>query len=142
VDVKSHGVALLTAACLLAASGCGASKSRNLPTGHVSGTVTYKTALPEGQVIFQHTTGEAAATKFGPDGKYALDVPVGKNQVMIRSLESSAAAPPAEGAAPGPRAMETYKSRIPERYTDFNTSKLEYDIKEGENPIDIKIEDK
>ena len=46
-------------------------------------------ALPEGQVVFQHSTGEAAATKFGADGKYTVDVPQGKNQVMVRSVESS-----------------------------------------------------
>ena len=121
----------------LALFGCGGSDARNLPTAPVSGTVTYKSALPEGQIVFQHPTGEMAATKFGADGKFQLDVPQGKNLVMVTSLESSVT----EQKEGGPRAMEVYTSRIPERYASFTTSKLEYDVKEGENSFDVKLTD-
>jgi hypothetical protein len=61
---------------------------------------------------------------------------------MVRSLESSMPQQPPEGAPPGPRAMETYKSRIPERYSNFETSGLVIDVKEGPQTFDINIEDK
>lgn len=121
----------------LAVCGCGGGDKRDLSMSPVSGTVTYKTVLPEGQIVFQHPTGEVAATKFGPDGKYQLDVPQGKNQVMVTSLESSMT----EQKEGGPRAMETYTSRIPTKYASFATSKLEIDVKEGPNSFDVKLTD-
>jgi hypothetical protein len=121
----------------LALCGCGGSDERNLPMSPVSGTVTYTTALPEGQIVFQHPTGEMAATKFGPDGKFQLDVPQGKNQVMVTSLESSIT----DQKEGGPRAMETYTSRIPTKYASFATSSLEVDVKEGPNSFEVKLTD-
>lgn len=133
-------VSTLLAAALVATaiSGCGGDK-RDLAMSTVSGTVTYKTALPEGQIVFQHESGESAATKFGADGKYTLDVPQGKNQVIVRSIESTLPTPPAEGAAPGPRGMEVHKSRIPESYANFGTSGLSFDVKDGPQTYNIEL---
>lgn len=128
---------LLLIPIALGTLGCGGSDARNLPTSPVSGTVTYKTSLPEGQIVFQHPTGETTATKFGADGKYKLDVPQGKNLVMVTSLQSSLS----DQKEGGPRAMETYTSRIPERYASFMTSKLEYEVKDGPNSYDVKLTD-
>lgn len=122
--------------------GCGGESKPAVPMGSVTGTVTYKTALPEGQIIFQHASGASAAAKFGADGKYLVEVPQGKNQVAVRSIESSLPKEPGEGAAPGPRVMETYTSRIPERYANFATSALEVEVKEGTTTYDVKLEDK
>jgi hypothetical protein len=123
-------------------AGCDGSDDPKLEMGHVTGTVTYSKPLPEGQVVFQHKGGAQTAAKFGADGKYALDVPVGINQAMVRSMEVTMPAPPAEGAPPGPRGMEIHNSRIPERYSDFQMSGLGIEVKAGENTYDIKLEDK
>jgi hypothetical protein len=108
----------------------------------VSGIVKYKAELPEGQIVFQHSSGEAAAAKFGPDGKYEVEVPQGKNRVMVRSMEVTLPQEPAEGAAPGPRGMEVHKSRIPEHYANFETSGLGIDVKEGPQTFNVDLADK
>jgi len=125
----------------LAASGCGGD-SRSLATATVTGTVKYKTALPEGQIVFQHATGEPSAAKFGPDGKYTAEVAIGKNQVLVTSQESSLANQDKGPAKAGPKMMEIYTSRIPERYGNFNTSGLEVEVKDGSNTFDVNLEDK
>jgi hypothetical protein len=128
-------------AAVLILAGCSGSDAPELEMGHVTGTVTYSKPLPEGQVVFQHKSGEQTAAKFGADGKYALDVPVGVNQAMVRSIESTAAAQPKEGEQ-GPRGMEVHSSRIPDHYSDFARSMLGIEVKPGENTYDIKLEDK
>lgn len=128
---------LFIIAALLLTAGCTGSTARNLPMSPVSGKVSFKNALPHGQVVFLHPSGESAAVTFGPDGKYETQVAQGKNQVLVTSQTSSVS----EVKEGGPKAMEIYTSHIPERYGNFATSKLEVEIKEGPNTFDINLEE-
>ena len=118
-------------------SGCGP-KGRGLPKAKVTGTVTYPgKSLPNGKIIFQHTSGEMDAIPFGADGKYELDVTVGKNKVMVQSQTSSK-----EEAGPDSgRAMEVFTYHVPERYLSFDGSGLELDVPDSGTIYDVEIED-
>jgi hypothetical protein len=125
---------VLVALCV---AGCSKSAERNLPKAPVNGTVTYTKALPQGEVIFQHASGETTVAKFGSDGKYKQDVPVGANKVMVRSQTSSTQD---TNARPGMQ-MEIYTNHAPLKYGNFGTSKLEYTVKEGDNTFNVEMKD-
>lgn len=123
--------------CLLLAGCSGSEAKRDLPKASVSGTVTYSgSSLPQGKVLFQHETGEMTVAAFSADGKYTAQVPVGPNKVMIQSQTSNQTEQPEEG---GPRGMEVFTSHIPERYSSFDSSGLELQVREGANPFDITL---
>lgn len=125
---------------VLCAAGCSKSAERNLPKAPVTGTVTYTKSLPQGEVIFQHESGETIVAKFGSDGKYKQDVPIGPNKVMVRSQTSSTGD---SNQRPGMQ-MEIYTNHAPLKYANFGTSKLEYTVKEGkegDNTFDVKMVD-
>ncbi|MDA1161738.1 MAG: carboxypeptidase-like regulatory domain-containing protein [Planctomycetota bacterium] len=144
----------LAGAILLATCGCG-DDGNALPegkTGAVSGTVTYKTApVPEGTVVvFMKDAGGYTATgKTDAAGNYQLlmrsaphvlvgtynvgvtpplpDMGLSDDEIMKRGME---------GTLP-----EQPKSVIPERYLSAETSQLSFEVKEGENAINIELVD-
>jgi hypothetical protein len=117
--------------------GCSGQAGRGLETAPVVGVVKFTKELPEGQIIFQHSSGEMVTTTFGDDGEYTAEVPVGKNKVTVISNTSSLS-----DTKPGQvREMEIYTSLIPKRYNEFATSGLEYEVTDGENTFDINLTD-
>jgi hypothetical protein len=124
-------------ACLAAVvvSGCGGEASRNLPKAPVTGTVSYTKPFPQGEITFQHPSGEMAVAKFGEDGKYQVDVPVGPNKVMVRSQTSNLE----QGKRPG--GVELFTNHLPAKYSSFTTSKLEYTVKDGQNEFNVPLAD-
>lgn len=134
---RSPFLIALAGLCL---AGCSKSAERNLPKAPVSGTVTYSKPLPQGEVVFQHSSGELVVAKFGPDGKYKQDVPIGPNKVMVRSQTSSTQ----ENQQRAGMQMEIFTNHAPLKYANFGTSNLEYTVKEGkegDNTFDVKMVD-
>ena len=127
-------VGLLVCLCL---AGCGGGSTRDLPRGQVKGKVTYKgEPLTQGSVVFMHPSGDTAAGVLGPDGTYTAEVAIGENKVLVQSREPEQFN---ETAAKGtPKGMPG-RSRIPERYSRFETSNLTLDVKEGENPFNLEL---
>ena len=118
-------------------TGCGP-KGRGLPTAKVTGTVTYANkSLPHGKIVFRHTSGEMTAIPFGEDGKFELDVTVGKNLVMVQSMSSSRD----NGGPDSFKTMEKFTRHIPDRYFEFDTSGLELDVPKSGTEFDVVITD-
>ena len=126
------GLSLLS---LLAFAGCGGYDERKLPKAPVTGKVTYADKFPGGEVVFMHDSGEMTVLKFGADGAYSGDVPTGHNKIAVMSKTSSFESSPADKG----RTMEMFTYNIPQKYADFATSKLEYDVKDGGNTFDIPL---
>ncbi|MDB5336999.1 MAG: hypothetical protein JWN70_2618 [Planctomycetaceae bacterium] len=135
----TRGVRLLI--CLVPVSiglvGCGGGAgARKLPMSSVSGKVTYKNqALPAGQIVFEHTSGEIVAATLGKAGEYSLEVPVGANRVMVKSSEPDQPNPDPNGM---PRTLPG-KSRIPDKYMSFGGSGLSFTPVAGKNTYDVAL---
>lgn len=131
-------ICLLWAAfCIALVVGCGPT-GRGLPMAKLKGTVKYAgKEVPEGKVVFQHTSGEMTGTDLGAGGAYELDVPVGKNKVMVTSLLSNQG----EATQGSGRQMEIFTNRVPDKYSNFDSSGLEVDVKEGGSTFDINLTD-
>ena len=128
----------LVPACLGLAGCEGGAASRKLPIGTVSGKVTYKNqALPAGQIVFEHSSGEIVASTLGKAGEYSLEVPVGTNRVMVKSSEPDQPNPDPNGL---PRTLPG-KSRIPDKYMSFSASGLSFTVKAGKNTNDVALTD-
>lgn len=115
--------------------GCGP-KGRGLPTAQVKGTVKYAGgSIPDGKIAFQHESGEMTATNFGADGTYKLDVTVGKNKVMVTSLISNMG----ESSKGSGKQMEVFTNRIPDKYSNFDSSGLEVDVAKDGSTYDVSL---
>jgi hypothetical protein len=118
--------------------GCG--NSRGLPpTAPVSGTVTYKgKPLEMGRVIFFHPSGHGASAELGPSGTFKLIAYQGKNNVAVECFECD---------RPGSkkirsRFMDENVSLIPNRYLNYSTSGLTFEVKPGtDNKADFALTD-
>jgi len=116
-------------------SGCGP-KTRGLPTAKVTGTVQYKEKpLQKGKIVFQHPSGEMAVGEFGADGKYETMVPIGKNLVMIDAKSSNLE----KAGAGSQKEMEVFTPLVPDRYLNFETSKLELEVPEAGTTFDVNV---
>ena len=118
---------------LLAVSGCGPGNYHP-----VRGRVTFEdgTPFPQGTVILLKQDGEKLVQAQGtiqPDGSFELGVnapkegvPAGKYRVLIN---------------PGDMAGLDAKVRtgFDKRYTDFDTSGLEFEVKPGKNELPIQL---
>lgn len=119
------------------------------PAGTVSGRVTFQQKpLPTGctlMFVSDHTT---AVGSVEPNGQYQLKsgdsnrIPVGKYRVAVN--------PPAPANAPleGEETAgddttwlgEDYGDLIPRKYRNVGTSGLAFEVQEGENTFDIKLQ--
>jgi hypothetical protein len=136
VSVHSRRVVATAALALLALgpAGCGASMYP------VRGTVTLDdgTPLTRGLVVFERTEGGPPVTARGevrPDGTYNLStakpgdgVPPGRYKVLVNPLDLS--------AVPD----EQKKLPFDLKYTKFQTSGLEFEVKSGSNDCPIKLD--
>jgi hypothetical protein len=114
----------------LVAIGCGDGRVR-LPTGTVSGVVTYQgSPLTGGRVLFAHSTGQAAGADIASDGSFKLLAFQGNNRVAIFCFQSIN---DPSGKIYGIPPREPVKSLIPDRYTEPANSGLTFDVKSGED---------
>jgi hypothetical protein len=111
---------------LVVAVGCGDGRVK-LPTASVSGTVAYQgKPLPGGRILFQHSTGQAAAADLATDGSFKLLAFQGKNQVAVYCYQC-------EGLIVGVPPRKPVKNLIPSRYNEPANSGLTFDVKPGED---------
>ncbi len=123
---------------LLATFGCEA----NQKTAALSGKITLDgKPITQGSVLFTASGGEkrnAASGDIKADGSYAVQIGqtekliVGEYIAVVVSREPSTPHP--DGGPPTPGALIT-----PEKYGDPQTSGLRYNVRPGENIIDIVL---
>jgi hypothetical protein len=124
---------------LLAVTGCGGH-------GDVSGKVTYKgKALVWGTVQFEGSDKMIKQSNIESDGTYSIsDVATGEAKVAVSSVNPKSSdfqvrrsAEDAENPKPRPEVKGWFP--IPAKYDTPTTSGLTYQIKGGENKIDIDL---
>lgn len=131
------------------------------PTGTVSGTVTLNgEPVPQGcTVLFIADAGHTATGQVGPGGTYSLSVvgKSGKSSAVPVASYKVCVTPPAKAAeseedydammersASGeeqPQAQAPAQEEvIPAAFRSTATSNLSYEVKQGSNTIDVKLE--
>jgi hypothetical protein len=125
----------------LAVAGCGSG------TGDVSGTVRFKgVPMWGGKVTFtsQDQGGVSVSAWIGEDGSYSIrGCPTGPARITVLPLEPSRGGrgfdnPRGVVAASGSRERRKLPV-IPRRYTDANTTDLEYTVGGGRQQHDIEL---
>lgn len=143
--------ALLVISCFSAA-GCG---SREYAP--VAGVVTFKgEPVDKATVIFSLVDGDKFATgETGPDGRYELvtqgskkqiGAKIGRHRVSINALELDLDSSSGPDESLGSLAMiggkePKIKSRLPQKYANFDSSQLEYEVESGSNQADFELTD-
>jgi hypothetical protein len=129
MEERKMGLRCLLPLMLVVAMGCGDGRVK-LPTAPVTGTVTYQgKPLASGRIIFFHTSGHATGADLAADGAFKLAAYQGKNQVAIECF-----APESSNAGSNGRTnMSHAKSLVPDRYANYSTSGLTFEVKPGEN---------
>jgi hypothetical protein len=105
----------------------------------VTGKVTYKgKPLSQGKIVMIHESGKAGAGEVQSDGTYRLEAVVGENKVMIDSRDQKklSQSSPKQG-----RGVRLEPSLIPERYGDYESSKLQLTVIDGMNTQDWELVD-
>jgi hypothetical protein len=150
-------VLMCLALTLPVAIGCGGGASG--PQGKVSGKVTYKgSPIATGATVsfIAEAGGGAAAGNVGPDGSYQLrsmngdQIPAGKYKVMItppKGPEKSAeeamkASMPKEGGTTNPIQGPASDPTIPDQYRSLAKTPANFEVKAGDNVINIELQDK
>lgn len=138
----------------LLALGCGASTVS--PTAgydaKIEGTITLDgTPMDMGMVIFEKD-GKSASSTISEGGKLLDDggVPSGKVKVKVQTNmyahmagrgRNKPGGPGAKGGG-GPGGPPGEYRPVPKKYTEFDTSKLDYDLKPGMNTLKIELSSK
>jgi hypothetical protein len=112
----------------LAAAGC----AQRLPTGDVSGRVTYNGKnLPSGSVAIYGGNNQVESSLVAPDGKYHIPyAPCGEVRITVQT--------PPVATGRGAR-MSIPSIAIPKRYSDSLNSPLKYTVSPGEQTYDIEL---
>jgi hypothetical protein len=118
------------------------------PTGTVSGKLTMegKPLLPQTQVVFMHAEkGYAAFGNTDSAGSYKIiswndgNLPIGKYQVMIQAPAGSDPDSVSAEQMLEPQMDGIKEAEFPFKYRQTSTSGLSYEVKAGENSIDIDL---
>jgi hypothetical protein len=131
------GTALL---CVAAATGCGA------PTATVTGKVTVNGAtVTAGAVTFHGEKDYVQSATIDANGNYTLgNVPVGPVKVAVVSAKPRAmpGGKAATAKHPGDKGGAGVVSAVPvpDKYKDPNQSGLAFEIKAGEQTIDLPLQ--
>jgi hypothetical protein len=114
------------------------SRGIDLPTAPVSGRVTYQEKpLGFGRVIFFHPSGHAAGADIAADGAFTLNAYQGSNHVSVECFEADR-----PGSTKIRSRMGNDKSLIPDRYMNYATSGLAFEVKPGEsNKAEFTLKD-
>jgi hypothetical protein len=137
------------AACFVA--GCSSAVDYG-DTGKISGRLTMDGTPMEagtGVTFMEPMKGFLALGLTDAEGNFVVntfnegEMPVGKYQVSIAPPDPNTAeweklTPEQKFDRPEPKAKRVF----PKRYLDLKTSKLEYDVKKGENKFDIDLNSK
>jgi hypothetical protein len=139
---------IFTAVCLV--SGCGKK------TGTVTGTVTYQgKTLNGGTVGFVHSNGTDVATApIQADGKYTIGkIPVGTCKITVstptpisvpgaggRMMDASKMGGSTGGKAKVGGETDASIIKVPDKYGQTESSGLSFDVKQGPNTHDIKLD--
>jgi hypothetical protein len=140
----------LVAVLLAAFSGCSKGQVE------VTGKVTYRNEpLPAGTIQFLGSNGLPYAAPIGPDGSYTVCVPEGEAKVIVVCRDEAQmnaffqkvganATGRAGRTSPAP-AQSDRPSRqvpfVPQRYADWDASRLTATIETGNNTIDFALQD-
>lgn len=141
----------------IVSAGCGGGASG--PQGKVSGKVTYKgNPVATGATVsfLGSAGGGSAAGTVGSDGSYQLrsmngdQIPAGKYKVLITPPVQAAMSPeeamkasmPSGKSKPGIPEKPPADATIPSQYHAINTTPAEFEVKQGDNVINIELEDK
>jgi hypothetical protein len=126
--------------CLVIAHGCSGGDFES----NVSGTVTLDgKAIGPGFLVFAPVAGDTnpANGAIQTDGSYELKTAntaglrAGMYKVSVTVLDQP-------DVPPGERSYVVAKSRIPEKYSNIDSSGLEFDVESGSNTIDIPLSSK
>lgn len=122
----------------MALAGCGGS------TGDVSGIVRFKAApMPGGQVTFtsRDKSGVSVYAWIGEDGNYRIHgCPTGPVKITVLPLERSRSGKGPKGLGVAGKSEPRRKLPvIPLRYTDPNTTDLEYSVVAGPQQFQIEL---
>ena len=132
--VQALGIAVFVSALI---SGCG-SGGIELPTGQVSGTITFEGApVTEGFVnLISVESGRAATMALGPGGKFGFEEPVVIGPYAVFITPPEGAPPTLENESPAPPDPKN----IPKKYRTDATTDFKVEVKEGDNgfPLDMK----
>ena len=125
---------LLVAALLVA--GCSGGSGRQVPTGKVAGTVTYKGKPVGNAAVFLVDSGQGAGggSTLSAEGQFTLEqpIPVGTYKVFLGPMvEESADGQPKESTPP----------KVPAKYLKDASSDVSVEIKEGENELTVELKD-
>jgi len=117
---------------LVVSLGCAKEQKKiELPSATVTGKVSCSKELPGGEVTFMHSSGALTSVKFGKDGAYSAQVTLGSNRVAVQSQSSN-------GERDNLGRLVTV-DHLPMKYSSFNTSNLQYEVKAGSNQFDIAL---
>jgi len=144
-------VALISSSFLLIA-GCGPNYG---PTGKITGRLTLDgKPLPPGQNVafMEMVKGFLAYGTTDADGKFEVktfnegEMPIGVYKVQVAAAPASAkdaAQASAEDRFEKPEVLAPRTaSTFPKKYTDFVTSGIEFDVKQGDNHFDVDLKSK
>ncbi len=139
--------ALVSGFLILVSFGCGAEGPggpERLPTVPAAGVVTYQgKPLANASVSFQHTSGVVTAGgKTDSDGRFTLSTYGENDGAPAGSYRVTVAVNAVQEIEPGVLAPEPpggFKSPIPDKYANPDTSGLEVEIP-AEGTTDLKIE--
>lgn len=126
-------------AALCLAVGCGTATE---PVGKVFGRVTLQDQpLGEGSIIFTNADkGVYITAPLQHDGRYEVESSAGRGLPLgsYRVYLAPAPGEPLTKARPAPKAGQG--PVIPPRYRDAKSSGLRLEVKEGDNPFDVKLQ--
>ncbi|MCX7411795.1 MAG: carboxypeptidase-like regulatory domain-containing protein [Planctomycetales bacterium] len=157
---KNWSLAVFGLAALFVA-GCGGEVVKHPPLGKVKGTVTYKGTPVSGAVVsfMMERAPRGATGTTDANGNYKLTTFdtndgafVGTHKVTVVKFVPADAAQASKTTTPEDLAKVTAegkldefvkkkKSEIPEKYTDFKTTPLQFTIEPGQNEKKIELED-
>jgi hypothetical protein len=130
----------LMLATVVVLAGCSAGDQ--FPTEKVSGKITYKNQpVTTGTVVFVPNGDMPSATgEIKPDGTYELTTyeendgaVIGTHQIMVTAVEDMANKLPEERSG-------TPRSLVPQKYSNYSTSGLTAEVKEGEpNTVNLEL---
>jgi hypothetical protein len=117
-------------------------------TGMITGRVTFRAEpLPGGTVAFHPARGKPVVGKLKPDGTYAVKaVPVGRVRVTVETESVRprprvpSSVPPGSADPPRKKGDAPKYVRIPEKYARPQTSGLTYDVRAGNQTLDLALD--
>ena len=109
-----------------------------LPTAPVSGRVTYQgKPLGFGRIAFIHSSGQAAGAEIAADGSFTLTAYQGGNRISIECFDTDKPGSTKKRS----RMMDDSKSLIPDRFMNYGTSGLTFEVEPGNNKAEFTLKD-